>query len=152
MAGGRPTAMTPEVVTEICERLAGGESLSSICRDESLPARSTVLLAVVDDRDGFRTHYMRAREAAGFSHADTIVDLVSSVGDGEYDPKQAKVMMDGLKWAAERMAQKHHSARQEIDHTSGGEKLSQGLDTSKLSTAALKELMAARASAETDGQ
>lgn len=40
--------------------------------------------------------------------------------------------------------------RQEIDHTTGGEKLSQGLDTSKLSTAALKELMAARASAESD--
>lgn len=110
--------MTPKTVETICERLAGGESLSSICRDESMPARSTVLLAVVDDRDGFRTHYMRAREAGGFSHADTVVEIVKAVGDGDYEPQQAKVMMDGLKWAAERMAQKHHSARQEIDHSS----------------------------------
>jgi len=110
--------MTPETRTAICTELAGGKSLSEICRDESFPSRSTVLLAVVDNRDGFRTDYMRAREAGGFSHADTIVEIVQAVGNGQYEPSQAKVMMDGLKWAAERMAPKHHSTRQEIDHTS----------------------------------
>lgn len=60
---------------------------------------------------------MRAREAAGFSHADTVIELVQDVGSGTYEPHQAKVMLDGLKWAAERMASKHHSTRQEIDHT-----------------------------------
>lgn len=141
--GGRPTKMTRVVVTEICQRLSGGESLVSICADERMPARSTVLLAVVDDRDGFRTEYMRAREAAGFAHGDTIVEITESVRSGALDPQSAKVMIDGMKWAAERMAPKHHSPRQE--HTSPDGSMSpKVIDASKLSDAALAELMNAR--------
>lgn len=114
----RPTVMTPDNIDKICERLAAGESLRSICLDEKLPAISTVLLAVVDDRDGFRNSYMRAREAGGFSHADRIIDVVDKVSTGEYESHQAKAMMDGLKWAAERMAPKSHSSRQEVEQKS----------------------------------
>lgn len=117
----RPTVMTEEVTQEVCVRLAAGESLRSICRDEGMPALSTVMLAVVDDRDGFRNSYMRAREAAGYSHADRIVDLVELLSEQAIDPQIAKAMMDGLKWAAERMAPKNHSPRQSIDHTTAGQ-------------------------------
>lgn len=120
----RPTVMTKEVMEFVCEKIAGGDSLSEICRDESMPARSTVLLAVVNDRDGFRTDYMRAREAAGFSHADTIVELVKQVGNGNYEPNVAKVMIDGLKWAAERMAANYHGTKQSVDHTSSDKSMS----------------------------
>lgn len=122
---GRPTKCTPDVVTEICERLAGGESLISICRDDHMPAKANVLLWVVTGRevDGtgvpFRDHYMQAREAAGFSHADRVVDVTEEVALGQLDPHAARAMLDGLKWAAERMAPKKHSPRQEIDHRSG---------------------------------
>jgi hypothetical protein len=83
-----------------------------------MPAISTVLLAVVQDRDGFSEQYMQAREAGGFSHADRIIDTVDKVASGEYDPQAARAMLDGLKWAAERMAPKKHSQRQELDHSS----------------------------------
>lgn len=144
----RPTVMTKEIIDKICAALAGGESLSSICRADDMPARSTVLLAVVDDRDGFRTDYMRAREAAGFSHADSIVDIVNQVGGGQLEPNAAKAMMDGLKWAAERMASKHHAPNQKIDHTSsdGSMTPSPAIDTSGLSDETLSELMRARRS------
>lgn len=115
----RPTVMTGKVRETVCHRLASGESLRSICAEESLPAISTVLLAVVQDRDGFSEQYMQARAAGGFSHADRVIDTVDRVATGEIDPQSARAMLDGLKWAAERMAPKHHSARQEIDHTSG---------------------------------
>lgn len=42
MAGGRPSLKTPEVVEAICERLATGEPLAQICRDEGMPAYRTV--------------------------------------------------------------------------------------------------------------
>ena len=116
---GRPTVMTPEVVEYICTELAEGRSLRSICREEGMPAVSTVLLAVVQDRDGFSEQYRRAREAAGFAHADNIVELANMVVASEIGPNEARAAMDGLKWAAERMAPKAHSARQEIDHRSG---------------------------------
>jgi len=53
-----------------------------------------------------------ARQAA------RIIDVVEKTSEGTLDPQQSRAMMDGLKWAAERMAPKRHSARQEIDHRS----------------------------------
>lgn len=120
MSAGRPTVMTQEVRDEICTRLAGGESLRSICAAEGMPVVSTVLLAVVQDRDGFSEQYMQARQAGGFSHADRIIDTVDKVADGNIDPQAARAMLDGLKWAAERMSPKAHSPRQELTGPSGG--------------------------------
>ena len=115
----RPTVMTPEVQQKICAELAGGKSLRSICaNDDSLPSISTVMLAVVQDRDGFRHSYAQAREAAGFAHGDGVIEVVEILREGGVDPQSAKAIMDGLKWAAERMAPKHHSGRQEHAHTS----------------------------------
>lgn len=127
---GRPTKCTAEVTEAICERLAAGDSLRSVCESSDFPAISSVLLWVVSGRmvEGtdtpFSDHYMRARQAGGFAHADRVITVVDKVATGEYEPNQAKAMLDGLKWAAERMAPKHHSARQEIDHTSSDKSMS----------------------------
>lgn len=118
---GRPTTYTEAVKDEICTRLAGGESLRSICRDEHIPVISTVLLWVVNNREGFSEHYHAAREAAGYAHADEALELRHMLYDGAIDHQSAKVILDSLKWGAERMAPKRHSQRQEIDHTTNGE-------------------------------
>lgn len=39
---GRPSIYTPEIVRAICERLAGGEPLAQICRDDGMPCVTTV--------------------------------------------------------------------------------------------------------------
>src|SRR5690625_574855 len=134
---GRPTAMTQEVRDYICVELASGRSLRSSCREEKMPAVSTGLLAVVQNRDGFSGQYGQAREAAGFAHADSIVEVVTQVIGGEIDDRTAHAAMDGLKWAAERMAPKYHSARQEIDHQSSDKSMSPK-DTGAAVLAAIK--------------
>lgn len=121
--GGRPTVMTPDTRSKICALLAEGRSLRSVCREPDMPAVSTVLLAVVDDRDGFSVQYMRAREAAGHAHADNVVETANLVRAGEIGPNEARAINDALKWAAERMAPKSFGPRQEIDHTTQGEKI-----------------------------
>lgn len=124
MSAGRNTRCTQEITDEICLRLADGESLRSICRDKDMPCKASVLLWVVSGRviEGtdrqFKDQYMTAREAGGFSHADEALDLRHEVRSGDLDPHQAKVMLDALKWGAERMAPKHHAQRQEVDHSS----------------------------------
>lgn len=118
MPAGRPTKYNKSLAEKICKRLAEGESLRSICRDKKVPAISTIMLWVVTPNHPFSEQYMRAREAAGYSHADRIVETVEKTAVGEYDPQQARAMMDGLKWAAERMAPKRHSPQQKIDHSS----------------------------------
>ena len=147
--GGRPTVMTPDTRSKICALLAEGRSLRSICREPNMPAVSTVLLAVVDDRDGFSEQYMRAREAAGHAHADNVVETANLVQAGELGPNEARAINDALKWAAERMAPKSFSPRQELDHTTQGDKIVQpSFDVKKLSTAALAELANAAVTSE----
>ena len=152
---GRPTILNEEMATKICERLAGGESLRSVCRSNDMPAVSSVTLWVVTDRNGFSAQYREAREAAGFAHADKIINVIERLDSLEtahesdrVDPQTAKVMIDGLKWAAERMAPKSHAARQDLNHTSSDGTMTpkQSIDAGKLSTQALEELMAARES------
>jgi len=117
--GGRPTKLTDKTRESICTRLASGESLRSICRSGKMPAMSTVLLWVVEDRGGFSEQYHAARDAAGYAHADEALDLRNEVRAGDVDPQSAKVILDALKWGAERMSPKRHSQRQEVDHRSG---------------------------------
>lgn len=117
MAGGRPTDYNADVATRICSWLAEGKSLRAFCRQDDAPGLSTVTMWIVTHPE-FRAQYVRAREAAGYAHADNIVDVAQEVRDGGIDPQAGRVAMDGLKWAAERMAPKTHSPKQEIDHTS----------------------------------
>mgnify|MGYP006448551901 FL=1 len=141
----RPSKLTPATRDEIITRLAGGESLNSICRSDHLPTKANVLIWVVDDRDGFHGDYMRAREAAGYSHADESADVRNEIRSGAIDAQQAQAILKSLHWAAERMAPKRHSPRQEVTGQ-GGEPIQPrpAIDPSKLSDSALEELMAAR--------
>ena len=59
---GRPSKYTPEIATEIAERLSMGEPLRQICRDEHMPEWRTVYDWLAKD-DGLSTRVARAREA-----------------------------------------------------------------------------------------
>lgn len=114
---GRPSRYTQAIGDEIATRIAEGESLRSICEDAHMPTKSTVLLWVVDGKhEAFSDQYARAREAQGHSLADNMLDLHRELRTGDLDPQQAKVIQDGLKWQAERLARKTYGQRQEIEH------------------------------------
>ena len=117
---GRPTDYTPEIAETVCSWIAGGDSLRAFCRQNGTPDVTTVCRWIVRHPE-FRQQYAQAREAAGYAHGDGVIEVVELLRDGTLDASTAKAMMDGLKWAAERMAPKAHSPRQEIDHTSAGE-------------------------------
>lgn len=104
-------------VDEMLRRLADGESLRSICATEGMPAKCTVLGWVVDGKHPeFAEAYMTARRAAGFAHADRVVEVCDKAERGELPAQAARVMLQGLTWAAERMASKAHSTKQEVEH------------------------------------
>ncbi|MFC6670481.1 hypothetical protein [Marinobacterium aestuariivivens] len=114
----RPSSYESALGNKICERLAAGESLRSICADSDMPSKSTVLLWIVDGRHKeFSDQYRLAREAAGYAHADRLVELVDKLEAGEIEASVARAMADNLKWCAERMAPKAYSSRQEVQHS-----------------------------------
>jgi len=71
---GRPSSYSDEKATEICLRIAEGESLRQVCRDDDMPARQTVF-RWLEAEPGFRDQYRRAREMLLEYWAEEIVDI-----------------------------------------------------------------------------
>lgn len=150
MPAGRPSDYTEELAERICEWIAGGKSLRSFCREDDTPDVSTITRWIVKHPQ-FRIQYAEARESAGYAHGDEVKEIVELLREGGLDPNTARVMIDGLKWSAERMAAKAFSPRQAIEHTSpDGSMTPKGLDVSGLSTEAMREIMAASDASESE--
>jgi len=75
----RPTDYDLSKALFICERIADGESLRTICSDEEMPGRTTVYQWLEANKE-FANHYARARE----EQADTLADEIIGIADESY--------------------------------------------------------------------
>jgi hypothetical protein len=98
---GRPSDFSPETANTICERLADGESLRKICKDEDMPDRSTVR-RWLSQRTEFRDQYAHARIEQADVYAERIIEEVETATDAAL----GRLKMDALKWAASKLAPK----------------------------------------------
>lgn len=102
---GRPTKKTKELTDQILYRISQGESLRSICRDVSMPNRSTIIDWRSNDPD-FSNQYAQAREAGFDVTADEILDIADEpIEFLREDPKAAnaevqhrRLKIDTRKW------------------------------------------------------
>lgn len=103
MPAGRPTDYTVELAEAIAERLADGEGLSEICRDDGFPSRNTVYRwrRTIPE---FNDVYARGREDQGHTVADEARRIRQLVEAGTIDPAAARVMLDSVKWEAGKRA------------------------------------------------
>lgn len=83
---GRPTDFSQELADKILERIADGESLRAICREDCFPAKTTVFRWLQAD-EVFRDLYEKAREAQADSLADEILDIADTPQIGEKTKK-----------------------------------------------------------------
>lgn len=74
---GHPSDYTVEQAIEICARLASGEPLVTICRDDESPDVSTVYRWLAAHQE-FRDMYARAREDQADTLADQIIDIADN--------------------------------------------------------------------------
>jgi hypothetical protein len=127
---GRPSAYTEEVADTICERLALGESLRSICLDEAMPSQSMVFRWLAGD-DGFRERYARARETQADALFDEILDIADSASNdwmarNDKDNEgwlvngeaiqRSRLRIDARKWMAGKMAPKKYADKMTQEH------------------------------------
>ena len=129
---GRPSSYSDELAEDICERLASGESLVQICRDDSMPSRRTVLYWQ-EQNAAFCAMCARAREGqADFAH-DEMMAIENQVLSGLVPPDVARVALSSKQWRAAKLAPKKYgdkttieaSATVKVEHT-------RRLDISKL--------------------
>lgn len=139
---GRPSKYSQQIADQICNRLAAGESLRGICRDDELPDAGTVFrwLSCQDEAFAtFREQYARAREI----QADALVDEILEISDdgtndwmerqdedgensgwrinGEHI-QRSRLRVDSRKWFASKVLPKKYGdkVQQEISGPNGG--------------------------------
>lgn len=78
---GRPSDYSEELANAICERIASGESLKSVCRDDGMPGHVTVLRWALTIPE-FQNQYKRARDMQAEILADELLDIAD---DGRND-------------------------------------------------------------------
>jgi len=128
---GRPSLYTEALATEICRRLAEGESLRAICADKAMPAISTVMGWLFDgNHDEFLEQYARAREAQAEIRADEIVDIADDDTNDFTADKEGKLVansehiqrsrlrVDARKWIAAKLLPKRYGDK--VQHTGDG--------------------------------
>ena len=128
----RPSGFSQEIADVICERLANGESLRRICRDDDMPEMRTVM-RWLNAREDFCQQYVRAREL----QAECIFDQMAEIADdgtndwmasnapdcegyklnGEH-VQRSKLRIDARKWMLAKMSPRKYGDKQQIDHVS----------------------------------
>jgi hypothetical protein len=109
--GGRPTLYSRELGLLICSQVAEGKSLRSICRQEDMPATSSVFLWLHDYPE-FSEHYAKAKSSSADAFFEDIVELADKVLNGQYEPQAARVALDAKKWAAAKLKPKVYGEQQ----------------------------------------
>ena len=146
---GRPTMFTDELALEICDRMAEGESLTTICRDAGMPTHSQVRLwargRIASVPDSFAEDYAQARQDQADKYFDQVVDLAdgaeevaADAADEAYDaaPEGKKekaarrvyhdeiharrLRIDSRKWVLARMNRAKFGEKQIIGLEGGG--------------------------------
>jgi hypothetical protein len=120
----RPSKFTQKIADDICERLAGGESMRTICKDEAMPAMSTAFRWLAQDRT-FQEQYARAREAQADFLADEILaiadeterDTIAAENGDRADNEwiaRSRLRVDARKWLASKMAPKKYGDKLDV--------------------------------------
>lgn len=127
----RHSDYTPELAATICERLAAGESLRSICRDETMPHMATVL-RWLKNHSTFSEQYAQAREVGMDAIADEVFDIAD---DGRNDwieresqrtgqtyialndeaVARSKIRIDARKWYLSKLAPKKYGEKTSLE-------------------------------------
>lgn len=120
---GRPSLYTPELAQRICARIAEGESLRSICRDEDMPGDATVRAWAINDVEGFSAQYTKARDIALDLMADDLIEIADTPQLGQKTKTNEKgetettegdmiehrrLRVDARKWYLSKLAPKRY--------------------------------------------
>jgi hypothetical protein len=104
-----------QVFDRICERMAEGESLRSICKTKDYPTKRTFLRWIADD-ETLAAQYAEAQRLRAEHYFDEIIDIA----DKGSDPAQTRVQIDARKWVLARMNPRKYGDRVVNEHTGEG--------------------------------
>lgn len=132
MSGGRPRVRPKPtdlgILEAICDRLAAGEAIRNICKDEAMPRAAEIYVEMYRN-EAFRNGIARAREAQQEHEADFMVEVAD-----EATPENvqvAKLRIWARQWRAAKLAPKRYGDKTTVENTGadGGPIQSIGINT-----------------------
>lgn len=138
MATGRPTIYSLELADKICEQIALGNSIRTVCAPAEMPAISSVY-KWIRENESFSQQYARAKSDAADALTEEILDISddgtndwmekhdkdgSCIGyqlNGEH-VQRSKLRIDSRKWIAAKLKPKKYGdfQRNEVTGADGG--------------------------------
>lgn len=134
-AGGRPTIYSQELADIICEQLAMGISMRTVCKSDGMPAMASVFKWLRENKE-FSQQYAKAKEESSDAMAEDLLHIADTpvMGeiktikpDGSVEIKQDEMLghrrlqVDTRKWLMSKMKPKKYGDK--IDHTTNGKDL-----------------------------
>lgn len=119
-----------ELFDKICERIADGESLRTICIDDDMPNKATVFRWLAAN-EALSDQYARARETQADAIFDEILDIADNAANdwmernGSEDEgwqvngehlQRSRLRIDARKWMAGKLRPKRYGDKLEIDN------------------------------------
>jgi hypothetical protein len=127
--GPPPFPWTEDIEIEIFSRLAGGESMKSICRTPGMPSPETVYARCFSEPE-FDKRYLRAREMQAEYHADEIIEIADDgsndwmarndpnnpgwVANGE-NINRSRLRIDARKWIAVKLLPRKFGDKAQVE-------------------------------------
>ena len=126
------TPFTDDLVDEICTRIAAGESLRSVCKDDHIPHAPNVIRWLFDGKhQEFADKYALARKAQAEHWADEIMDIADD-GTNDYVERQtrqgaiivadnehinrSRLRVDSRKWMLSKVLPRVYGDRSTTEH------------------------------------
>lgn len=104
---------------EICGWIATGRSVMTWCRTSDNAVSFDRVMAHVATNEMFARAYVAARRVQGHAMIERILTIVDALEDGTIrDVQRAGLVINTLRWGAERMTPAVYGPRQSVDHTS----------------------------------
>ena len=127
---GRPSIFSDELAATLCERLANGELLTAIERDDGMPGYATVY-RWLETNTAFREQYARAREIGWSRLSEEVLELsddsrhdwITEDGERRIDHEnvqRSRLMVDTRKWLLSKVLPKIYGDKLALTDANGG--------------------------------
>jgi len=124
----RPTKYTKDLADKICEKLACGESMRTVCKPESMPSMQTVFswLRTLPD---FLEQYTRAKQESADALVEEMIDIADDWSNDFMEIKKwdeyynvenkevtnrSKLRVETRKWIASKLKPKKYGDKLEL--------------------------------------
>jgi hypothetical protein len=138
MQDGRPTDYTEELGSSICARLAEGESMRKIAKDDAMPS-TTTMFNWLRTHEEFLDQYEIAKAECADMYAEDIIEIADDTSNDYSDVtdekgaagatrlntehvQRSRLRIDSRKWVAAKLKPKKYGEKvsQEISGPGGG--------------------------------